>query len=202
MRADRVTEQQLVKSISSILTKLGVGSSGGPIGALEERAARDYYARVGVILINQDSEIFVGRRHTKVETWQMPQGSIGRGEDPRAAAFRELKNQLGTDNAEIIAENKSWLYYDLPVGLTGRVRRRGRRGQRQKWFAMRFKGRDVEINIETEKAEFCDWKWVSIAELTKLIAPFKRLVYLSALEEFFDAIGPYNDQSCNEEPSG
>jgi putative (di)nucleoside polyphosphate hydrolase len=200
MRADRVTEQQLVKSVGAALSELGEGSSAGPADTLEERAARDYRPSVGIILLNRHNQAFVGRRcHTNVEAWHMPQGGIGKGEDPRTAAFRKLKEQIGTDEAEVLAENKSWLFYDLPVGLTGRVRRRGCRGQRQKWFVMRFKGSDADINVKAKEPEFCDWKWVSIGELPKIIGSLKRLVYLSVFDEFLDAIGPYEDQIIGNE---
>lgn len=194
MRADRITEKQLVKSVGATLSKLGAGSSGGPNRTSEERAVHDYQPSVGVILLNRHNQVFVGRRcHTQVETWQVPQGALREREDPRAAALRALKAQIGTDNADVLAESKNWLFYDLPVGLTGRVRRRGARGQRQKWLAMRFKGSDAEINLEGNEPEFNDWKWVSLESLPKLLVSLKRLVYLSVLEEFLDAIGPYED---------
>lgn len=194
MQPDRVTEQQLVKSVGVALSKLGEGSSGGPNRTLEDRAVHDYQPSVGIILLNRHNQVFVGRRcHTQVETWQVPQGALREGEDPRAAALRALKAQIGTNNAEVLAESKNWLFYDLPVGLTGRVRRRGARGQRQKWLAMRFKGSDAEINVEGSEPEFSDWKWVSLEILPKLLVSLKRLVYLSVLEEFLDAIGPYED---------
>jgi putative (di)nucleoside polyphosphate hydrolase len=176
------------------LSKLGEGSSAAPTDRLEERATRDYRPRVGIILLNRHNQVFVGRRrHTQVETWQVPQGALREAEDPRAAALRALKAQIGTNNVEVLAESKNWLFYELPVGLTGRVRRRGARGQRQKWLAMRFKGSDTEINVEGNEPEFSDWKWVSLEVLPKLLVSFKRLVYFSVLEEFLDAIGPYED---------
>lgn len=194
MRADRVTEQELVVLIGEKLSKLGAGSKSdfgeNPI----ERASRDYRPSVGIMLLNDKNEVFVGRRrNTAGEAWQMPQGGIDEGEDPREAAFRELKEETGIENAEILAENKSWLYYDLPPALVSNARHKGWRGQRQKWFAMRFKGSDADINIENPESEFSAWKWVSMDDLVDLIVPFKRLVYMSVLDEFRDAVEPFVD---------
>ncbi|HLH12629.1 MAG TPA: RNA pyrophosphohydrolase [Methylovirgula sp.] len=195
MRPDESTEQQAVKSLTALLSKVWAGSSAGPAShASEERRESDYQPSVGIILLNKKNEIFVGRkRHIQVDTWQMPQGRIMPGEDPRSAAFRELQTQLGISNAEVLAENNNWLFYDLPVGLTGRMRRKGRRGQRQKWFAMRFKGADEDISLDAAQSEFSEWKWVSVSELAQLVPSSKRLVYLGFLEEFADAIGPYDE---------
>jgi putative (di)nucleoside polyphosphate hydrolase len=135
--------------------------------------------------------VFIGRRrNTKGKAWQMPQGGIEEGEDPRAAAFRALKEEIGTDNAEILAESRSWLFYDLPAELIARARHGPWRGQRQKWFVMRFKGSDTEINIRAGDREFSAWKWAPVEELPDLIVPFKRTVYLSLLEEFRDHAEP------------
>jgi putative (di)nucleoside polyphosphate hydrolase len=191
MKADRVTEQELVSLISATLSRLGAGSKDR--SALKgTRSARDYRPSVGIMLLNRANQVFVGRRR-KADggAWQMPQGGIEEGEDPRAAAFRELKEEIGTDKAEILAESKNWLYYDFPGGVADKGRHKGRRGQRQKWFVMRFNGADSDININTAEAEFSDWKWVSLSELVDLVVPFKRLVYLSVLEEFHDAVEPF-----------
>src|SRR5581483_9623264 len=128
---------------------------------------------------------FVGKRVDYAgDAWQMPQGGIDPGETPRQAAFRELKEEVGTDNAEIIAESVRWYRYELPRSLSGRLWRGRYRGQQQKWFAMRFRGRDSEIDIATARPEFSAWKWVDPAELPRLIVPFKRQVYLEVLKEF------------------
>ncbi|MBV9330379.1 MAG: RNA pyrophosphohydrolase, partial [Alphaproteobacteria bacterium] len=113
---------------------------------------------VGVMLINRDGLVFVGRRIDQtVEGWQMPQGGIDPGETPLQAGFRELEEEIGTRNAEPLQEMKGWLEYDLPAHLLG-VALHGRyRGQRQKWSAMRFAGRDSDINIRTANPEFSSW---------------------------------------------
>ncbi|MGH6817265.1 MAG: RNA pyrophosphohydrolase [Methylovirgula sp.] len=190
MRADRVTEHELVSLISATLSRLGADSKDGKTLA-GARALRDYRPSVGIMLLNKANNVFVGRRRNNGEAWQMPQGGIEEGEDPRDAVFRELKEEIGTDKAEILAESKNWLHYDFPRSLIGKGRHKGWRGQRQKWFAMRFNGVDADIDINTAAAEFSDWKWVSLAELADLVVPFKRLVYQSVLEEFQDAVEPF-----------
>jgi putative (di)nucleoside polyphosphate hydrolase len=144
-----------------------------------------YRPGVGVMLLDPLNRVFVGRRiDTAGNNWQMPQGGIDKGETPRQAALRELREEVGTNRAEIIAETKGWLSYDVPADITRR-RWRGRyRGQRQKWFAMRFLGRDEDIDLHTHHPEFDAWKWVPPAELPRLIVPFKRQLYLDVLTEF------------------
>jgi putative (di)nucleoside polyphosphate hydrolase len=103
--------------------------------------------------------------------------------------LRELKEEAGIDNADILAEAKNWLVYDLSAALINEARHGGWRGQRQKWFAMRFKGSDADINIKAGDPEFSDWKWVGIEQLPELIVPFKRDVCLRVLDEFRDSLG-------------
>ncbi|HZB90010.1 MAG TPA: RNA pyrophosphohydrolase [Stellaceae bacterium] len=149
-----------------------------------------YRAGVGVMLLNRDGHAFVGRRiDVGGENWQMPQGGIDRGETPRQAALRELKEEAGTDKAEILAESRRWLSYDVPRPIAGRLWRGRYRGQRQKWFAMRFTGEDRDIALDTHHPEFDAWKWVPPAELPQLIVPFKRPLYRDVLEEFAALIG-------------
>jgi putative (di)nucleoside polyphosphate hydrolase len=144
-----------------------------------------YRPNVGIMLLDADNRVFVARRiDTSTEAWQMPQGGVDEGEDPRRAAFRELKEEIGTDNAAILAESRSWMRYDLPAEIAGRLWGGRYRGQRQKWFAMRFLGTDDAIDLETEHPEFNAWKWVAPSELTGLIVPFKRPLYAAILEEF------------------
>lgn len=144
-----------------------------------------YRPCVGIALFNRQGLVFVGHRVSSDADihWQMPQGGIDRGETPHEAAFRELAEETGTRHARIIGEIPEWLSYDLPGALIGRVIR-GYRGQRQKWFAMRFEGADSEINLFTEHPEFNAWKWVPLSSVVDLIIPFKRDVYRRVVEAF------------------
>lgn len=147
--------------------------------------ALPYRPCVGITLINSEGKIFVAKRLDMVaEAWQMPQGGIDEGEEPHAAAMRELKEEIGTDKAEIIAECAEWLPYDLPEDLVPKLWGGKYRGQTQKWFAMRFTGTDSDINLATEHREFSEWKWVPRAEVPELIVPFKRDLYIRIMQEF------------------
>jgi putative (di)nucleoside polyphosphate hydrolase len=149
-------------------------------------APRDYRPGVGIMLINREGEVFVARRIDIPggAAWQMPQGGIDPGESPREAALRELKEEIGTDKGEILAESP-WLKYDLPPEIAAREVWGGRyRGQQQKWFAMRFRGRDEDIDLTTPHPEFDAWKWVKSQRLIELIVPFKRQLYREILVEF------------------
>ncbi len=144
-----------------------------------------YRPGVGIMLLNKNSQVFVAKRiDTAEDAWQMPQGGIKNGEDPRQAALRELKEEVGTSSVKIIAESQQWLQYDLPSGFVSKVWKGRFRGQRQKWFALRFLGEDHDINIHTTKPEFDAWKWVNSADLLDLIVPFKRGLYGKIIEEF------------------
>src|SRR5271163_2927794 len=115
-----------------------------------------YRPGVGIMLLNHDNRVFVAKRiDTLSEAWQMPQGGIDDGETPLEAAVRELKEETGTDKATLIKESRDWLTYDLPDHLIPIIWNGKFRGQRQKWFAMRFTGKDSDINIETDHPEFC-----------------------------------------------
>jgi putative (di)nucleoside polyphosphate hydrolase len=153
---------------------------------------RGYRSAVGVMLLNRMGEVFVGRRIDVVDAsrpWQMPQGGIDRGETPRQAALRELKEEIGTDKAEILGESRLWLKYDLPVELASGVWDGRYRGQRQKWFAMRFTGNDTDIDLATEHPEFDAWKWIQPERLPEVIVPFKRQLYINILAEFRSLCG-------------
>jgi putative (di)nucleoside polyphosphate hydrolase len=161
------------------------------MGRHEEVYVNDlpYRLNVGAALFNAEGRVFIGRRtglpEGAPETWQMPQGGIDAGEDPAAAVLRELREEIGTDDAEIIGEHPAWLTYDLPENAL-RSSFRGRfRGQRQKWFALRFLGRDSDIALDRDPhPEFSAWRWAELPELPDLIVPFKRPVYESVVAEF------------------
>ncbi len=150
-----------------------------------------YRPCVGLMLLNDQGLVFVGRRiEQTVEGWQMPQGGIDGDETPAEAAFREMKEEIGTDKAEILREHPDWLCYDLPphllgIGLHGRYR-----GQRQKWLAMRFTGRDADIDLATDHPEFAEWKWLAMEALPRLIVQFKRDTYSKVIAEFRDLAFP------------
>jgi putative (di)nucleoside polyphosphate hydrolase len=146
-----------------------------------------YRPAVGIMLLNGDGAVFVGRRIDMplgLDAWQMPQGGIDPGESPRQAALRELKEEVGTDKAEFLAESRTWRHYDVPPEIGSRLWSGRYRGQRQKWFAMRFTGTDADIDVATEHPEFDAWRWVAAMQLPELIVPFKRQLYLDVLDEF------------------
>ncbi len=148
-------------------------------------AERPYRPGVGIMLLNAASEVFVGQRiDNPADAWQMPQGGIDSGEAPLTAAWREMKEEVGTDDAELVAESRGWLHYDLPAELADRIWKGRFRGQRQKWFVFRFLGSDGDIRIDTAHPEFRAWKWAALAELPRLIVPFKRQLYADLLVEF------------------
>ncbi len=144
-----------------------------------------YRECVGVMLINSDNNILVGKRiDSKYDAWQMPQGGIEAGENPMEAAFRELKEEIGTNDFEVLQESEDWYYYDIPDDLIPKFWGGKYRGQTQKWFLARFKGEDSDINIHTENAEFCEWKWAEPRTLPIIIVPFKRELYSELVKEF------------------
>ncbi|WP_135080123.1 RNA pyrophosphohydrolase [Terasakiella sp. SH-1] len=143
-----------------------------------------YRPCVGICLFHQDGKVFVAERLDTPGAWQFPQGGIDKGEDPYDAAFRELKEEIGTDNADFLAKTDDWLHYDLPDHLIGKVWKGKYRGQKQIWFAFRFKGRDQNIDINTKHPEFSKWQWVELAETVDLIVPFKRDIYVEIVNQF------------------
>lgn len=148
-----------------------------------------YRPCVGAMVINKENKVFVGKRiDTTTESWQMPQGGIDEGEDAQTALLRELSEEIGTDNVEVLSESSDWLTYDLPQELIGKIWGGRYRGQKQKWFAVRFCGSDNEINIKTKHPEFNSWKWVKAETLPDLIVPFKRQLYIDVLAEFKDIL--------------
>lgn len=148
-------------------------------------ATLPYRPCVGIMLLNKERRVLVGKRLNMTEgAWQMPQGGIDPGESPRDAAMRELEEEIGTDKAEIVAERDDWLDYDLPAHLMGKVWKGRYRGQTQKWFAMNFTGDDGDINVDTAHPEFGAWRWSSIAELIDDIVPFKVDIYSEVVSGF------------------
>lgn len=150
------------------------------------RDDRLYRPGVGIILLNEINHVFVAQRADKqFDAWQMPQGGIDGDEIPHQAVWRELMEEVGTDKAEIIAESRDWFYYDLPEELQKKLWGGKYRGQRQKWFVMRFTGQDSDIDLNAhDHPEFTNWKWANPAQLLDLIVPFKRDVYRDVLAEF------------------
>lgn len=153
----------------------------------EEIAKLPYRPCVGVMLINAQGMVFVGQRNDRYrDAWQMPQGGVEKGEDPRAAALRELEEETGVKPAlaTVITQTEGWVPYDLPHDLVPKLWKGKYRGQEQKWFLMRFGGSDDQVNIDTAHPEFSAWKWMPVEELIENIVPFKRAVYETVLAEF------------------
>lgn len=160
----------------------------------KDKADLPYRPCVGVALFNRAGEVFIGERSGGAESvgdahlWQMPQGGIDKGEDPREAALRELYEETSVRSATIIAEAPDWFLYDLPPELVG-VAWKGRyRGQTQKWFALRFDGDESEIDVlhppEGNHVEFTAWRWEKLEALPDLVVPFKRPVYRQIVSAF------------------
>jgi putative (di)nucleoside polyphosphate hydrolase len=146
---------------------------------------RPYRPCVGIFLLNNDGLVFAGRRiDSRAEAWQMPQGGIDAGESPLQACMREMREEIGTNTAELVSQHDDWLYYDIPLLLADRLWQGRYKGQKQKWMALRFTGDDSDINIATEEPEFCEWKWLSPHDLVDLAVPFKRDVYQNVLAAF------------------
>lgn len=150
-----------------------------------------YRPAAGIMLLNQAGKVFVACRiDTTAEAWQMPQGGLDKGEDPRAGALRELEEETGipADKVEVIAEAAEPLFYDLPEDLRSRIWGGKYRGQKQHWFLLRYLGRDDEIDIATKEPEFRAWKWAEPQELPLLIVSFKQELYRQVLAAFADQL--------------
>lgn len=133
---------------------------------------------VGIMLLSRDNLVFVADRiDTPDEVWQMPQGGIDEGEEPEAAALRELEEEIGTRNVEILDRTEEWLRYDLPRELADGKWQARYRGQQQLWFACRFLGDDSDINLDTAHPEFTAWRWIPMSDLPSLSVGFKKQVY-------------------------
>lgn len=154
-----------------------------------------YRPCVGVVLFNKDGLVWAGSRKPGKKDpegsghwWQFPQGGIDEGENPEPAAFRELHEETNIRSAHVIGKTKGWLKYDLPVDRIGSAWKGRYRGQKQKWFAMRFDGKESEIDVVNpgggHKPEFSDWRWERLENMPDLIVPFKRAVYVQVADAF------------------
>lgn len=146
-----------------------------------------YRPAAAIMLLNAEGKVWVGQRmDNTLEAWQMPQGGLDPGEDPRAGALRELEEETGIrpELVSIVAQAPEPLLYDLPDDLKGKVWGGRYRGQRQHWFLCRFLGSDADVNINTHDPEFRAWKWADPRELPDMIVPFKRALYQAVLEAF------------------
>ena len=137
---------------------------------------------VGIVVINSKKQVFVAKRKDNpVDKWQMPQGGVETGENLQSAMFRELLEETSISKIQILKELDYWLEYELPKNLVGIIWKGRYRGQRQKWFIVKYLGKDSEININTKNPEFIEWKWLDIKKLTSVIVDFKKKVYLLLL---------------------
>ena len=133
---------------------------------------------VGIVVLNKDNKVFVAKRiDNPKDFWQMPQGGVDEGEDFLSAAYRELEEETNIKNVKLIKELDGMTTYELPKNLLGIIWKGKYRGQKQKWFLMKFLGNDDEINLKTDKPEFLDWKWVDLEMITKFVVDFKLHVY-------------------------
>jgi putative (di)nucleoside polyphosphate hydrolase len=149
--------------------------------------ALPYRPNVGIMLINGDGLIFAAQRlDSEVAAWQMPQGGIDKGEDPRTAALRELEEEIGVPPAlvQVVAETPDWLTYDLPHDIVPRIWKGRYRGQKQKWYLLRYLGRDEQIDLEQDHPEFSEWRWIDPDAMIAAIVPFKRDMYRQVVAAF------------------
>ena len=139
---------------------------------------------VGIALLNHEYKVFVGKRiDNPTNSWQMPQGGVNQNENFLEAAKRELEEETGIKKVELIKELDVWLSYDLPKNLLGKLWNGKYRGQKQKWFIMKFIGKNEDINIKTKDPEFLDWKWIKIEKLPTIAVDFKIHIYKKLTEE-------------------
>ena len=139
---------------------------------------------VGIILLNHENRVFVGKRIDNPKNfWQMPQGGIDQNENFLQAAKRELAEETGIKSVKLIKELSGWLEYSLPGNLLGKVLEGKYRGQKQKWFIMKFIGKDNEINVKTKNPEFLDWKWIKVSKLPSIAVSFKVDLYKKLKKE-------------------
>ena len=156
---------------------------------MSEKILLPFRIGVGVIVLNEKNRVFVGKRKDNpVDKWQMPQGGVNKGEKLIDAMKRELEEETGIKNIKILKEIDGWSEYELPENLLGKIWRGKYRGQKQKWFIVKFIGDEDEINLKTSKPEFIEWKWLDIENLPGVIVEFKRKVYEDLLLKIRDTI--------------
>ncbi len=156
---------------------------------MSEKILLPFRIGVGVIVLNEKNRVFVGKRKDNpVDKWQMPQGGVNEGEKLIDAMKRELEEETGIKNIKILKEIDGWSEYELPENLLGKIWRGKYRGQKQKWFIVKFIGDEDEINLKTSKPEFIEWKWLDIENLPGVIVEFKRKVYEDLLPKIRDTI--------------
>jgi putative (di)nucleoside polyphosphate hydrolase len=144
---------------------------------------------VGIVVLNYENKVFVGkRRDNPIDKWQMPQGGVDPGESLIEAMRRELLEETGITNIKILKELNYWLEYELPKDLIGIIWKGKFRGQKQRWFIVKFLGTDKEVNVKTKSPEFIEWKWLNIEELPNVIVDFKKDVYRKLLIELKNLI--------------
>lgn len=150
---------------------------------------RLYRPNVGIMLLNKEGDVFVAQRiDSPGPAWQMPQGGVDEGEDSKSAALRELKEETSISTVTILKESSEWYFYDLPEDLQKKMWGGAFKGQRQKWFLMRYEGRDADIDLQTAHPEFSAWKWVSPQDLPDLAISFKCEIYQSVVAELLGHI--------------
>jgi putative (di)nucleoside polyphosphate hydrolase len=155
----------------------------------EPKDPKRYRPNVGLAMFHREGLVFLGKRAGAegAYCWQMPQGGVDRGEKPRDAAFRELEEEIGVraEHVDLLEETDDWLYYEFPTNVRIKLKQRGRYiGQRQKWYAFRFKGRDADIRLDTHTPEFDDWRWAALESAPGLVIPFKRPTYEEVVRRF------------------
>lgn len=152
-----------------------------------------YRYGVGLMILNDQNKIFMGKRidshHDSKHAWQMPQGGINLGETPSSAAFREMEEEIGCNNGDIIAESKSWYRYDIPEHLVEKLWSGQYKGQQLKWFLIKFNGTNENINLKkTKHPEFYRWQWFEKYKLSHVVVPFKKKLYKEVIIEFKNLI--------------
>lgn len=150
-----------------------------------KKKGQNYRRCVGAVIFNRDGKVFVAERRDAPGAWQLPQGGMDPDEKPKTALLREVEEEIGTTSVEIIDKAKGWLKYDLPAEIRQKKWKGKYKGQKQKWFALRFLGGDGDIDLEASgHPEFASWKWVNLEDIPDMIVPFKRKIYKDLVKAF------------------